>query len=199
MVIEHNGFAPQIDDSTFVGVSATVCGNIKIGRNCRIMYGASIVAEGGTITIGDNVVVLENAVLRSTERHNLTIGSTVLIGPNAHVVGCEIEDNVFVATGASVFHGAKLKSGAEVRINAVVHIKTVVESDQTVPIGWIAVGNPAQILGPENHEEIWAIQKELNFPDFVYGVERGENTMPRILKSMLSMLESHKNDRPVPQ
>ena len=41
-----------------------------------------------------------------------------------------------------------------------------------VPIGWIAVGDPARILPPGRHEEIWAIQQELDFPGTVYGVAR---------------------------
>jgi carbonic anhydrase/acetyltransferase-like protein (isoleucine patch superfamily) len=52
------------------------------------------------------------------------IGSNCLIGPNAHLVGCTLEDCVFVATGVSIFHGAKLDYGAEVRINGVVHLRT---------------------------------------------------------------------------
>jgi hypothetical protein len=42
-----------------------------------------------------------------------------------------------------------------------------------VPIGWIAVGDPAQILPPDRHDDIWAIQRELDFPGTVLGIERG--------------------------
>lgn len=197
MLIEHNGVRPIVDESSFIAVNATVCGDVKIGKNCRVMYGASIVAEGGRIEIGDNCVVLENAVLRSTKRHNLKIDGNVLIGPNAHVVGCQIEENVFIATGASVFHGSKLCKNSEVRINGIVHLLTVVAENETVPIGWVAVGNPAKILPPDKHEEIWKIQKRLNFPLTVYGVARnpaGTTIMPQIMEEMVNLLESHKQD-----
>lgn len=197
MIIKHSGKSPMIDESAFIAPNAVICGDVKIGKNTRIMYGAAIVAEGGRIEIGDNCVVLENAVLRSTARHSLIIGNNVLVGPNAHVVGCTVEDNVFIATGAAVFHGAKLCKGSEVRINGVVHIKTVLPENETVPINWVAVGTPAQILPPERHDEIWAIQKTLNFPKFVYGIDRkpnGETIMPQIMESMVSALEAHKDD-----
>ena len=42
-----------------------------------------------------------------------------------------------------------------------------------VPIGWIAVGDPAEVPAPERHEEIWAIQRQLDFPGTVLGVARG--------------------------
>ena len=76
---------------------------------------------------------MENAVLRSTARHSLTVGNNCLI--NAHVVGCTVEDEVFIATGAAVFHSARLGKGSEVRINGVVHLKTHVADGATVPIG----------------------------------------------------------------
>jgi hypothetical protein len=44
-----------------------------------------------------------------------------------------------------------------------------------VPIGWIAVGDPPQILSPDRHDEIWAVQKPLNFPEWVYGSTRARH------------------------
>ena len=197
MIIKHLDKCPAIDESAFIAPTATICGDVRIGRNTRIMYGAAIIAEGGKIEIGDNCVVLENAVLRSTVLHSLSIGSNVMVGPNAHIVGCTIEDNVFIATGAAIFHGAKLCKGSEVRINGVVHIKTVLPENEIVPINWVAVGTPAQIMPPEKHNEIWEIQKPLNFPKYVYGVDRkpnGETIMPQIMENMVGYLKAHKDD-----
>lgn len=195
MIIKHKGKSPIIHSSAYVAPNATICGEVEIGKNSRIMFGATIIAEGGSVKIGDNCVVLENAVLRSTVNHSLCIGDGVLVGPNAHVVGCIIEDNVFIATGASIFHGAKLCKGSEVRINGVVHIKTELKENDTVPIGWVAVGT--QILPSNEHVEIWKEQKPLNFPKYVYGIDRnpdGESNMPAIMKMMTNALYSHKED-----
>lgn len=197
MIVKHLGFEPKIDEGTFVAPTATICGNVKLGKNTRVMHGVSIVAEGGSIEIGDNCVILENAVLRSTVKVNLKIGNNVLVGPHAHLAGCTIEENVFIATGASVFHGAKLCKNSEVRINGVVHLKTVLPENMFVPIGWIAVGDPVKILPPDQHEEIWAIQKPLNFPEFVYGINRkdnGDSIMPEITQMMSDALKSHLDD-----
>lgn len=197
MILRHNDMEPVIDPSAMIAPTATICGDVQIGPNCRVMHGAAIIAEGGCIRISANCVVLENAVLRSTTRHNLTIGSRVLVGPHAHVVGCTVEDEVFIATGASIFHGATLKARSEVRINGVVHLRTVLPEGATVPIGWVAVGDPAVILPPDRHEEIWAAQKPLNFPLTVYGIDRDEdsgNIMPRIMEKMTGNLAGHRND-----
>ena len=68
---------------------------------------------------------------------------------------------------------------------------------RSVPIGWVAVGNPAQIFSPNDHEAIWAVQEPLNFPKFVYGVERGrenESNLPEITKRRSEVLRDHKDD-----
>jgi carbonic anhydrase/acetyltransferase-like protein (isoleucine patch superfamily) len=113
-----------VDPRAYIAPTATVCGNVVIGPHARIMHGASIVAEGGRIEIGEHCIVLENAVIRSTDRHSTRIDNHCLVGPHAHLVGCTVEDQVFIATGAAVFHGAHLGRGSEVRINAVVHIQS---------------------------------------------------------------------------
>jgi len=48
-----------------------------------------------------------------------TIGNYCLIGPNAHVTGAVLEDQVFIATGAAIFHGAHLGRESTVRVHAI--------------------------------------------------------------------------------
>ena len=197
MILAHLDKKPQIHPSAYIAPNATVCGDVKISAGCRILFGACIVAEGQPLELGENCIVMENAVIRSTDNHPTQIGSHCLIGPHAHLVGCTLEDCVFIATGTSVFHGAKLGYGSEVRINGVVHLRTELSPHATVPIGWIAVGHPAQILPPEQHDAIWAVQKPLNFPKYVYGVERppeGDSAMPEVTKRRSEALGSHKDD-----
>ena len=191
MLIKHEGVSPQIDPAAWIAPNAVVCGNVTVGAGCRIMYGAQVIAESGSISIGRECIIMENAVLRSSIRHPLSIGNNCLIGPNAHVVGCTVEDEVFIATGAAVFHAARLGKGSEVRVNGIVHLKTHLASGETVPIGCVAVGNPAQVLPPSEHERIWEIQKPLNFPLTVYGVERSEASMGKITRRLSEALGSH--------
>ena len=67
-----------------------------------------------------------------------------------------------------------------------------------IPLGWIAVGDPVSILPPEKHEEIWAAQKPLDFPGYVFGLERtkdGETIMPDAMpRYTRALAKRHKND-----
>jgi carbonic anhydrase/acetyltransferase-like protein (isoleucine patch superfamily) len=197
MIVTHLNKRPRVHASAYVAPNATVCGDVSVGAGCRVLFGACVVAEGGTVELGENCIVMENAVIRSTDSHPTKIGAHCLVGPHAHLVGCRLEDCVFIATGVSVFHGARLGYGAEVRVGAVVHLRTRLEAHACVPVGWVAVGDPAQILPPHEHERIWAVQKPLDFPRFVYGVERapeGESNMEEITRRRSEALASHMDD-----
>lgn len=197
MHYEHRGLRPQIDPSAWVAPNATLVGDVRIGARTSIAYGAVICAEDGTITIGADCVVMENAVLKSNKRAPLCIGDRVLVGPHAYLTGCTVADEVFLATGVRVFNGATIGARAEVRINGIVHLRTRVPAEATVPIGWIAVGDPAAILPPDRHEEIWAIQKPLDFPKHVFGVDRppvGGSIMPEVMPRYARALARHRDD-----
>jgi carbonic anhydrase/acetyltransferase-like protein (isoleucine patch superfamily) len=198
MIIAHAGKTPRIDPAAWVAPDATVCGDVEIAAGSRMMHGARIIGEaGGRIRIGRNVIVMENAVMRAGPRHPCSIADHCLIGPNAHVVGATIEEQVFIATGAAIFHGAVIGQGSEVRINGVVHLKTRLAPGSSVPIGWVAVGDPAQILSPDQQDAIWEIQKPLNFPLSVYGFERDTPDLMIAITTRLSeALGAHAGDLP---
>lgn len=196
VIFEHDGVSPRVDPTAWIAPNAGVCGDVTVGPGCRIMHGAQVVAEGGSIVLGRECIVMENAVLRSATRHPLTLGDHCLVGPHAHVVGCTIEDDVFLATGTAVFHAARLGRGSEVRVHGVVHVNSRLAPGATVPIGWVAVGDPARILPPDRHEQIWTIQEPLDFPLTVYGFERSEATMAKITHRLSRALGSHAHDEP---
>jgi carbonic anhydrase/acetyltransferase-like protein (isoleucine patch superfamily) len=198
MLLEHEGRRPNIHASAYVAPNATVSGDVTIGPDTRILFGAVLTAEGGPVILGRHCVVMEQAVLRGTKTYPLRLGDHVLVGPHAHLSGCSVEDDVFIATGASIFNGARLGARSTVRINGVVHIKTVLAPDAVVPIGWVAVGDPARILPPDAHDEIWAVQGPLNFSKTVFGLDSapaGQSNMPERMRRYSAALGSHLHDR----
>jgi carbonic anhydrase/acetyltransferase-like protein (isoleucine patch superfamily) len=200
MLLEHRGERPNVHPTAYVAPNATLCGDVTVGEDSRIMFGAVLTAEGGPVRVGDTCVVMENAVIRGTKRHPTTIGNNCVVGPRAHLVGCRVADNAFLATGSTVFNGASVGEGAEVRVNGTVHLKTALPADAVVPIGWVAVGEPAEVLAPGEHERIWALQEPLDFPGTVFGVERGpaRTMMPKLTGRYARALGAHRNDAELP-
>lgn len=199
MLLEHRGETPRIHETAYVAPTATVCGDVSIGEDACVLFDAVVTADGGPVEIGERVVVMEHAVLRGTPRHPLRVGDHVLIGPRAYLTGCTVEENVFLATGSTVFNGATIGAGSEVRINGTVHLRTPLPEGSTVPIGWIAVGDPPEVLPPGEHERIWEIQEALNFPRTVFGLEREPpaTLMPKLTDRYTRFLKSHDGDEEI--
>lgn len=196
MIVRHRGRSPRIDPSAYVAPSAVVSGDVRLAAGVRVLHGAVLTAEDGRITIGENSVVMEHALVRGRASHPAVIGSSVMIGPHTHVNGGRIEGEAFIATGAALFPGSLVGTRAEVRVNGVVHVNTTVPPDAIVPIGWIAVGRPAVILPPERHEEIRAIQRTLDFVGTVYGVPPGAS-MADIMRRQAAFYGAHADDEVV--
>ncbi|WP_151478395.1 gamma carbonic anhydrase family protein [Streptomyces albicerus] len=195
MLIEHRGQRPVVPASAYVAPTAVLCGAVTLGERARVLHGAVLSAEDGEVRIGADVVVMENALVRGRQRHPAIIGDAVLIGPHAHVNGARIEDEVFVATGASTFPGAVAGAGSELRINSVLQANSILPPGTVVPIGWIAAGAPeAQLFSPDRHDELWEVQRELDFPGTVYGVPRG-TSMRDIMARQTDFYSAHLSDR----
>lgn len=195
MLIEHAGKRPQVHPSAYVAPTAVLCGDVRVGPDCRILFGAVLTAESGHVELGQRCIVMENALVRGRDGHPAAIGDHVLVGPHAHVNGARIEREVFLATGVSVFPGAQIGRGSEVRINAVVHVNSRLDPDTMVPIGWIAVGDPAQLFPPDAHDRLWEVQRRMDFAGTVFGLERSEATMERISARYADSFGRHREDR----
>ncbi len=200
MLYSHNGKAPVIDASAYVAPTAVLCGDVRVGPGCAVGFGAVMSAEDGSIVLGHDCIVMENAVIKASKRAPVRIGDHVLVGPRAYLSGCTIEDYVFLATGITVFNHAVVGIRSEIRVNGVVHLRTIVPPDSTVPIGWVAVGDPAAILPPNAHHRIWDLQEPLDFPKVVFGQERpapGHTIMPELTRRYAAVLRAHEGDEPV--
>lgn len=194
MLIEHDGKRPVVARSAYVAPTAVLCGEVTVGEDARILFGAVLSADGGAVEIGAGCIIMENAVVRGREGYPVTLGEHVLVGPHAHVNGALIERDVFVATGASIFPGARIGARSEVRINAVVQVNSVLPEQAVVPIGWIAAGDPAQLFAPQAHDQLWPVQLGLDFPGTVFGIAREELTMAKVSTHYAELFGRHRDD-----
>src|SRR6266702_5355412 len=168
--VEHRLKTPQVSESAYIAPTAVLAGDVTVGAHSRVLFGAVITAEGGPVEIGRNCVVMENTVIRGVPGQETRVGDDVLIGPHAHLTGCVIEGGSRVATGAMVFNGARIETGAEVEFNAVVYVNTVVPAGTAVPMGWVAGGQPAELVAPGDWDRIRAIMGPLDYAGTVCGV-----------------------------
>ena len=100
MIYSSGTSRPRIHDSAYVAPSAIVSGDVTIGAGCAVLNGAVIASEGAPVEIGEESVVMEQAVLRASGGESLSfplkIGKHCIIGPHAYLAGGTIPDGTFV-------------------------------------------------------------------------------------------------------
>jgi len=204
MEIRNEQKAPQIDPDAWVAPTAVLSGDVRVGPGSCVLHGAVLNADGGAVQVGANCVIMENAVLRGTPRHPLTIGDHVLAGPNSYLTGATIGDEVFIATGAMVFNGATMGAASSVALGGAVHINCVVPPETRIPIGWIAVGDPARLYPPGEADSIRAgLEEAGGFLPFVFGTDptapRPEQMRTALRRYTRYLSRSHQADEPAGQ
>jgi len=192
MLIEHRGVAPSVAESAYIAPTAVVCGDVEIGEDCRIMFGAVLVAEDAPVRVGARTVIMENAVVRAWPQLPVSIGTDVMIGPGANVNGAEVDHDAFIAAGASLFPAAQIGARAVVRTNSVVHINSEPPPGRAVPEGWTAIGRPAEVVPPGEDERMLFSLYGVNFTKAVFGESRAEVGMTNYLE----LFGAHRDDRP---
>src|ERR1044072_7999807 len=129
MLIRHRNAEPVVDPTAWVAPNATLVGDVRIGRDVRVMYGAVIDAEGSRIEVGEGAIVSEHAVLRAAAVTDagaaVSVGDHAFIGPHATVLGATVGRCAYLAAQATVLHLARLGAGASVAVGALVQARTV--------------------------------------------------------------------------
>lgn len=130
--------------TTYIAPNATVLGDVTLGENVNIWYGAVIRGDNGAIVIGEGTNVQDNAVIHDAT----TLGSYCTVGHGAIVHGCTVGDGCLIGMGAIVLSGAVLEDGCLVGAGALVTGKT------HAPAGSVLLGNPAKIVKQLTPEQI---------------------------------------------
>lgn len=146
---EIRGKSPVIGERAYLAESAAVIGDVTVGDDCSIWFGAVLRADVGAIRIGDRVNIQDNAVLHATyDQSACIIGNDVSIGHGANVHGAIIGDDVIIGMGAIVMDNTVVPPGTIIAAGA------VVPANQKLEPG-IYAGIPARRIR-EGSEEILA-------------------------------------------
>jgi len=133
---------PQLadPDRTWIAPDAQVIGQVHLGVDVSIWFGASLRSDNEPIRIGDRSNVQEGVVMHVDPGFPLTLGEDVTIGHGAIVHGCTIGDGTLIGMGATILNGAKIGKGSLVGANA------LVTEGKEFPDHSLIVGAPAKAI-----------------------------------------------------
>lgn len=132
----------QQGDSCFIAPSADVIGNVVLGDNVSIWFGAVLRGDNAYIKIGTGSNVQDNSVIHVDDGVPCQIGERVTIGHKAMLHGCTIEDGALIGMNAVVLNGAVIGKGSLVGANA------LVTEGMQVPDHHLVLGSPAKVIKP---------------------------------------------------
>ncbi|MGN1349562.1 MAG: gamma carbonic anhydrase family protein [Anaerovoracaceae bacterium] len=142
----------KVSDSAFIAQGAVLAGNdITIGDNVSIWYNAVIRGDANSITIGDNSNVQDCCVIHANERQPVVLGKNVSLGHGAIVHSAKIGDNVLVGMGAIIM------DGAEIGENCLIAAGALVTKGSVIPPNSLVIGSPAKVKREISEAELQVV------------------------------------------
>ena len=146
MIVTFQGKTPRISSEAFVAETAALIGDVTVGPDSSVWFGAVIRGDCSRITVGRGTSIQDNAVLHTEKDRPLVIGDNVTVGHGAIIHCASVGSSTLIGMGAVLLDGAVIGDHCVIGAGAVVKERTV------VPSGSMLVGVPAKCvkeLGPE--------------------------------------------------
>jgi len=171
-VYEVDGVCPTVPESAWVADSAQVMGDVVLGEDVGIWFGAVARGDTAAIRIGARSNIQDLCVLHADVGLPLTIGSGVTVGHKAVLHGCTVGDNSLIGIGAVVLNGAKIGQGCLVGAGA------LVTEGKEFPDGSMILGSPARVVRQLTAEQLQNLR--LSADHYVANARRFQASLHRI-------------------
>jgi carbonic anhydrase/acetyltransferase-like protein (isoleucine patch superfamily) len=139
MIIEYRGKRPRVDPSAFVAPTAVLIGDVEVGPQSSIWFGAVLRGDNGPIRIGARTSIQDNAVVHVSEDGATMIGDDVTVGHAAVMEDCDIKRYALIGSNSTLLNGCTIGEGALIAAGSVVGERA------EIPPSVVAAGAPAKI------------------------------------------------------
>jgi carbonic anhydrase/acetyltransferase-like protein (isoleucine patch superfamily) len=141
MIIEFGGIRPRIHPSAFIAPTAVVIGNVEIGAESSIWYGAVLRGDDPdrVIRVGSRTSIQDNCVVHVSAQGPTLIGDEVTVGHGAVLESCAVGRGSLIGMNAVVLQRVEVGEHAVIAAGAVVPIGMV------VPPRTLVAGVPAVV------------------------------------------------------
>ena len=130
----------KVGKNVFIAPNATVLGDVSLGDNVSVWYGAVIRADTDSITIGDATNIQDGVICHTDPGIQMNIGRENIIGHGAVLHGCTVGDNNLVGIRATILNGAKIGNGCIIGAHA------LVTEGMIVPDYSMVMGVPGKVV-----------------------------------------------------
>ena len=152
-LLPHGNTAPRVAPSAWIAQGAYVIGDVQLGEESSVWYGAVLRGDTEPIRVGDRTNVQDGCVLHADPGYPAVVGEGCVVGHKAILHGCEIGNNCLVGMNATVLNGARIGEGSIVAAGA------VVPEGREFPPRSLIVGIPAKRVGDVSEEQSRDIER----------------------------------------
>ena len=141
----------KVGKDVFIAPNATLLGDITLGDNCSVWYGAVLRADSDKIKVGDRTNIQDGVIFHTDPGMTIEVGKENIIGHGAIVHGCTIGDNNLIGIRAVILNKAKIGNCCIIGANA------LVTENMVVPDYSMVLGSPGKVvktLPPETIERM---------------------------------------------
>jgi carbonic anhydrase/acetyltransferase-like protein (isoleucine patch superfamily) len=139
---ELDGIRPRVDPTAYVAPTAVLIGDVEVGPNASVWFGAVLRGDEAAITVGPGANVQDNSVVHCSHGLPTVIGKDVTVGHHATLEGCVIDEGAVVGMGCVMLQRSRLGAGSMLAAGA------VLTEGKEVPPGHLAAGVPAEVKKP---------------------------------------------------
>ena len=140
MIRPFRGQRPQIHPTAFVEESAQIVGDVTLGANSSVWFGAVVRGDVFHIRIGDRTNVQDGTVIHvSNGTHATILEDEVTVGHNVTLHGCHVERGCLIGIGSIVLDGCRVGEKSLVAAGALLSPGTV------IPPRSLVMGFPARV------------------------------------------------------
>ncbi len=143
-----------MNDASFIAPTASLIGDIKIGKRSCLWYGAVVRGDVNYVTIGEETSIGDGSLVHVAKLGGdipTIIGNRVSIGPKAVIHACTLEDGAQIGSGSVVLNGAAVGRGS------VLAAGSLASPGVKIPAGELWAGIPARMVRKLNNEEMEAL------------------------------------------
>lgn len=149
IVRAYDGKRPRLGQSVFLAENATLIGDVEIGNDCSIWYGAVLRADVQAIRVGSRTNIQDNCTIHVTNEDWPTIiAEEVTMGHGVIAHGCTIR------RGALIGMGSRILDGAEIGEQALIGAGALVSEGTKIPPRTLVLGMPARVKRPLTDDEL---------------------------------------------
>jgi carbonic anhydrase/acetyltransferase-like protein (isoleucine patch superfamily) len=131
-----------IHPTAFIAPTASVMGDVALGEESSVWYGAVLRGDMAAITIGARTNLQDGTIVHVDAGVPCTVGARVGVGHRVILHGCTVEDDCLIGMGSVLLNGVRIGTGSVVAAGA------VVPEGMTVPPGSLVMGVPGRIVRP---------------------------------------------------